>query len=179
MFNRLPVELQLITARHCTAVTLYTLRQASRQLCEVVSNCQVDVDINVVVDDETTGPISTEMMKEWHAISVLLTVPMIYDMDDYDEVGPLGAFFLPLNLLDDVQTRLLRFFSARGPALPAPKVRIRWLLLQLPSPVNPAGALGYALSRRPFQVIHCLLVAAPVLPRLPKHLVIKLDKVIM
>ena len=178
MLSRLPHEIQLLTARHCSVSALFKMRQLSRQLCHISSTRTVRADISVICDDQSTRAISTDVSIEWETIDVCLMIPLIYDMDDYEDVGPLGPFYLPLNILRDCEQRVRQRFAARGTALPAPRMSIAWKELELTAPINPAGALGYAMTRQTFETLRCTVMAAVVWPCLPKKMEISVSKVL-
>ena len=177
MFTTLPTELQLLTARFCSARSLFSLRSTSRQLCHLVSGCTINVDVAVRVDDDSTGPIHTSITNEWQAVSVLMVIPLAYDFEDFENVGALGAFSLPVNILGECERRLGNYFSPRGPCLRTPRFRLMWQDLELDSPLNPDGALNYALHQRRFCNIRCSLISAAMWARAPRKMTITLTRV--
>src|ERR1044071_9340732 len=172
----LPTEIQLLAAKYCTVRSLFNLRSTCRQMCNVVSQRRISVLVHVIVEDEE-GPIRSELDFSWTEVELMLAIPSTYDIDDYEESGPLGPFYVPEPIMLECERRLHRYFSPKSTYLPAPPIRITWFAMQLITPLSTTGALMRGLSKRPFKEIHCTLPVARCWPRLPGVMNITIFKV--
>ena len=166
MLPKLPTEIQLLAAKFCTVRSLFKLRASCRQMCNVVSQRRISVLVHVIVEDEE-GPIKSELDLSWTEAELLLTIPSTYDVDDYEEAGPLGSFYVPEPIMLDCEKRLRGYFSPKAAHLPAPPIRVTWFAMQLVSQLSTTGALMRGLSKRAFNEIHCTLSVARCWPCLP------------
>jgi hypothetical protein len=145
-------------------------------MCNVVSQRHISIIVHVIVEDEE-GPIRSELDFSWTEVELMLSIPSTYDVEDYEESGPLGPFYVPEPIMVDCERRLQRYFAPKAAHLPAPPIRVTWFAMQLISPLSTTGALMRGLSKRPFEEIHCTLPVARFWARLPKVMNISIFKV--
>jgi hypothetical protein len=165
IFSRLPAELVATIGMYADMRAFVSLRGASRSCCYILSAQRpVMVKIYLNVLDFEEDPMTTQFDFMQSHVELTVDVPMTIDSDLEHDAGPLGSFYVPTDILHQLDTRIRRYFAPRGNCLPPIKLDIQHAELSLSCPLPTDGVLMNVLPSVLWNTIRCPLDVAMTWP---------------